>query len=117
MPPVFCEVKFTMPGLSVKQEIVAAAIERQILYLLLADEAGDVLGRAVDDRDILGDGYLLLNLSHLQCKISGGILTDDKKYPRAHLFGKAVFFRVKLVVSDRQFEKLILPSLISECGT
>ena len=103
-------------GIEGEQEIVAAAVQGQVAYLLLADEAGDALGRGVHDRNIFGDGYLLLNLAHLESEVSGRVLPDDEGDSGADPFREAVFSGVDFVVPDGELEQLILSGLAGEGG-
>ena len=103
-------------GIEGEQEIVAAAVQGQVAYLLLADEAGDVLGRGVHDRNIFGDGDLLLNLAHLEGEVSGRVLADDEGDSDTDPFREAVFSGVDFVVSDGELEQLILSGLVGKGG-
>ena len=59
MPPVFSAGEVHDSGIEREQQIEAAAIQRQFLDLLLADEAGDVLRGRVHQRGVAGDLDLL----------------------------------------------------------
>jgi len=57
-----------------EEEIIAAAIERELLDFVCADETGDIAGAGVDDGSVLGDGDGGFDLRYLKMNVDGDFL-------------------------------------------
>ncbi len=75
----FLRSEINNAGIQSEKEIVAAAVERKFLDLLLADEAGDVLRAAAYNGGVRDDRDFRLNSARMNLKIDAGFLADGEK--------------------------------------
>src|SRR5882757_10898022 len=73
-----------------KQQIVAAPVERKILYLLLPHQSGDVLGGDVDHRRVSCHLRFFAHDSKTQTDVGAGVLTQYETNSRANSPRKAI---------------------------
>ncbi len=92
-------------GIHWHEQIKTAAIERQILHLLLpSDEARDIARRHDYDRCVGILANLLADLSDLQRKINLRILPHYEMHSGSHFFREAFFMKVNLIFPNGQRE-------------
>ena len=87
-------------GIQSEKLVVAAAVERQVLYLLLTDQAGDVFIGDGDEVGMLGDGDALPQLSDAEGDVHFDARADDERNACSGLSLEAGFFHGDGVAAD-----------------
>src|SRR5579859_1329521 len=101
-------------GVQGEEQIIAAAVQRKILDLLLGDETRDVSRGDAHDGSVAQDCDFRANGADLQAKINAGLLTDNEFYTGTGGVLKTGPGHVDFVLPDRQSEDLIPPRVVSD---
>ena len=103
----FLRSEINNAGIQGQQQVVAAAVQRQIFDGLLADEAGDVGGGGADHGSVKGNLDNVPAAVHCQRHVEGCFLIDGQNNSATHKINETRRRNYDRVLADRQSEHTI----------
>ncbi len=94
-------------GVEREQFVITAAVERQVLHLPLAHQAGNMRGVHVRQFGVAGHGHLLAGLAHAQGQVGGSALARGQIDALHDGFGKAGAGSAQRILPHRQRGELV----------
>ena len=114
MPPVFSQVKLTIPGLSVSSKSIAPPVERKLLHFLLSHQAGDVLRGGIHHGSVRHHLHLLAHVADRQTQIDGSVLPHYQRDAGADPFGKAGLPGPHVILADGKSNQFVSSGLVGD---